>query len=519
MNLSAGLAQVAARQPGAPAILWEEHDPPSLSLKGGGGEDGKFRALTYGEFEAQAARIAGALKQRVPAAGRVAMIMENGPEFLPVLFGIWRAGLTAIPVNARLHPREHAWILGNAEAALCVAGPMLAEALGELAPCPVLVVPGPGSDELMAGPPVAGVVSAPEAPAWIFYTSGTTGRPKGAVLTHRNLLAASWSYCTDVDRIGPDDIRLHAAPMTHGSGLYALPFVLQGAQNLIPPSGFDPEEVFRILAEHRNVSFFAAPTMVARLVNHEAARQSDHPGLKTLEYGGAPMYLTDLERALEVFGPRLYQLYGQGEAPMTITHVTKAMHADAGHPRYRERLASAGCARTGCEIAIIDDNWVAQPPGTEGEIATKSDIVMAGYLNDPEATAAAIRKGWLRTGDVGVIDEEGFLTIRDRSKDLIISGGMNIYPREIEEVLLTDAAVLECAVVGRPSEKWGEEVVAFVVARPGARVDTAALEARCLQNLARFKRPKDWRVVEALPKNNYGKVQKTELRQWLTDAR
>jgi long-chain acyl-CoA synthetase len=497
VNLSIALAQVAARQPEAPAILSPEG------------------VLDYRGFEDQAARIAGTLKARVPGAGRVGMVVENGPEFLPVLFGIWRAGLTAVPINARLHPREHAWILENAEAALCIASPGLAEALRALAPCPVLLAPGDGWDELTQGQRVGTVETAPEAPAWVFYTSGTTGRPKGAVLTHRNLLAASWSYCTDVDRIGPEDVRLHAAPMTHGSGLYALPHVLQGAQNLIPPPGFDPEAVFRALSEHRNVSFFAAPTMVARLVNHPAARSSDHPGLKTLEYGGAPMYMADLERALEVFGPRLYQLYGQGEAPMTITHVTKAMHGQTGHPRYRQRLASAGCARTGCEIAIIDDNWVFQPPGTEGEIATKSDIVMAGYLNDLDATAAAIRKGWLRTGDIGVIDEEGFLTIRDRSKDLIISGGMNIYPREIEEVLLSDPSVLECAVIGRPSEKWGEEVIAFVVPRDGAVLDTEALDLRCLENLARFKRPKVWRVVNRLPKNNYGKIVKAELRQGL----
>jgi acyl-CoA synthetase (AMP-forming)/AMP-acid ligase II len=518
VNLSIGLAQVAARRPEAPAILWRpEATPfPSLPHKRRGGARGGLAALTYGEFEDMAGQIAGALRARVPGAGRVAMVMENGPEFLPVLFGIWRAGLTAIPVNARLHPREHAWILGNAEAAACIASPGLAGALADLAPCPVLIVPGEGWDELIVGPRVGAVDSPPDAPAWIFYTSGTTGRPKGAVLTHRNLLATSWAYCTDVDRVGPEDIRLHAAPMTHGSGIYALPYVLQGAQSLIPPPGFAPEEVFGVLAEHRNVSFFAAPTMVARLVNHPAARTSDHPGLKTLEYGGAPMYLADLKRALEVFGPRLYQLYGQGEAPMTITHVTKAMHGQTDHPRYWERLASSGCARTGCEIAILDDNWVVQPSGTEGEIATKSDIVMAGYLNNPDATAAAIRKGWLRTGDVGVIDEEGFLTIRDRSKDLIISGGMNIYPREIEEVLLTDPSVLECAVVGRPSAKWGEEVVAFVVPREGAEIDADALDRRCLDNLARFKRPKHWRVVDRLPKNNYGKVLKTELRQALS---
>lgn len=490
-----GLAQVAARQGAAPAILWE-----SGSLD--------FRA-----FEDQASRIAGALRARVQPGRRIGMVMENGPEFLPVLFGIWRAGLTAVPVNARLHPREHAWILENAEAELCIASPALAEAMGELAQCPVLVAPGEGWDTLMAGQPVPAVDSAPDAPAWIFYTSGTTGRPKGAVLTHRNLLAASWAYYADVDAIGPDDVRLHAAPMTHGSGLYAIPHVLKGARNLIPPPGFDPETVFRTLSQHRDVSFFAAPTMVARLVNHPAARTSDHPGLKTLEYGGAAMYLADLKRALDVFGPRLYQLYGQGESPMTISHVTKAMHADTGHPRYWERLASTGCPRTGVEIAIIDDNWVVQPRGTEGEIATRSDCVMAGYLNNQQATAATIRKGWLRTGDVGLIDDEGFLTIRDRARDLIISGGMNIYPREIEEVLLTDPAVQECAVVGRPSEKWGEEVVAFVVAREGAPVDTGALDRLCLDNLARFKRPKEWRVVGQLPKNNYGKVLKTELRQ------
>ncbi|HET7408915.1 MAG TPA: AMP-binding protein [Paracoccaceae bacterium] len=498
MNLSMGLAQVAARQPDAPAILWE------------GG------SLSYGEFEDRVARIAGALRARVEAGGRIGMVMENGPEFLPVLFGIWRAGLTAIPVNARLHPREHAWILDNAEAGLCLASPALAEGLGDLAPCPVLSVPGEYWAELMAGPRVGAVDSPPDTPAWVFYTSGTTGRPKGAVLTFRNLLAMSWAYSADVERVGPDDIRLHAAPMTHGSGIYAIPFVLGGAQNLIPPPGFDPEEVFRVLARRRNVSFFAAPTMVARLVNHPAAPASDHPGLKTLEYGGAPMYMADLKRALEVFGPRLYQLYGQGEVPMTITHVTKAMHADAGHPRYWERLASSGCPRTGCEIAIIDDNWVVQPPGAEGEIATKSDCVMAGYLDNPQATAATIRKGWLRTGDVGVIDAEGFLHIKDRSKDLIISGGMNIYPREIEEVLLTDASVLECAVVGRPSDRWGEEVVAFVVAHEGAEIDPAALDRLCLDNLARFKRPKEWCVVDRLPKNNYGKILKTELRESLS---
>ena len=496
MNPSIGLQQMARRQPGHPAILWN---------------DG---AMSYGQMEAQVAAIAGGLRD-LPSGARVALIMQNCPEFLPALFGIWRAGLVAVPENARLHEREHAWILENSGAALAIASPALADALAPLAPCPVTVLGTPGWDALLAASPVHDVDSDPDDPAWLFYTSGTTGRPKGAVITHRNLMAVSWAYYADVDQIGPRDIRLHAAPLTHGSGLYAVPFILRGAQNLILPGAFQPGDVFEVLARHRNVSFFAAPTMVSRLV--DAAPGGAHPGLKTLEYGGAPMYLADLKRALAVFGPRLYQLYGQGESPMTITHVTKAMHADTSDPAYDQILSGAGVARTGCRIAIVDENWTPQPPGTIGEIATKSDCVIPGYWQNPKATAKTIRNGWLKTGDVGQIDAAGFLTLMDRSKDMVISGGMNIYPREIEEILLTHPGVAECSVVGRPDPDWGEALVAFVVARD-ATANAQTLNHLCLQNLARFKRPKDWRFVDALPKNNYGKILKTDLRQMLEEG-
>ncbi len=500
MNLSVGLAQVARRAPGNPAILWD------------GGR------LSYGAFEDQAARIAGALIRRhgLQPGARIGMAMENCPEFLPVLYGIWRAGMTAIPMNAKLHPREIGWILENAGAPLCIVTPKLADALGGLAGLPPVIATGTADHAaLLAGEPVTRVAGAPAGPAWIFYTSGTTGRPKGAVLTHRNLTAMALAYMADVDGVGPEDIRLHAAPMSHGSGIYALPFVMMGAQNLTI-DGFEPETVFGILARHRKVSFFAAPTMVTRLLNHPAAGAADTSGLKTLCFGGAPMYLADLERALALFGPRLYQLYGQGEAPMTITHVTKSVHADTAHPRRTDILGSAGFPRTAVEVAVMDADWNELPPGEAGEICTRSDCVMAGYLDNPEANAAALRDGWLRTGDVGVMDPLGFFTLKDRSKDLIISGGANIYPREVEEVLLRDPAVLEAAVVGRPHPDWGEEVVAFVVARPGARTEEAALDRLCLDHLARFKRPKAYRFVAGLPKNNYGKVLKTALREILS---
>ena len=476
MNLSLGLAQIARRTPGNRALLWD------------GGE------LSYAGFEDQVARIAGALRDRhgLKPGDRVGMAMENGPEFLPVLYGIWRAGMTAIPMNAKLHPRELSWILENARAGLCVASPKQAAGLGGV-PAPDVVETGSADyAALLAGDPVTKVESRPEDPAWVFYTSGTTGRPKGAVLTFRNLAAMSLMYFADVDRVGADDIRLHAAPMSHGSGIYALPFVMAGAQNLTV-SGFEPERVFDVLARHRNVSFFAAPTMVTRLVNHPLAGSADVSGLKTLCYGGAAMYLADLKRALALFGPRLYQLFGQGEAPMTITHVTKAMHADSAHPRYEDILSSAGFPRSATEVAVIGEDWEELPPGEVGEM----------------------RDGWLRTGDVGVMDPEGFFTLKDRSKDLIISGGSNIYPREVEEVLLRDPAVREVAVVGAPHADWGEEVVAFLVPRDGARPDQAALDALCLDNLARFKRPKRYCIVADLPKNSYGKVLKTELRERL----
>ena len=255
--------------------------------------------------------------------------------------------------------------------------------------------------------------------------------------------------------------------------------------------------------------------MVKRLAEHPAAPTSDHPGLKTIVYGGGPMYLADLDRAHAVFGHRLAQIYGQGESPMCITALDKGAHADAAHPRHPERLASAGTAQLVVEVMVADAGRPAAAAGRARRGAGARRQRDARLLAEPEATAATLRGGWLHTGDIGSMDEDGFLTLRDRSKDLIISGGSNIYPREVEEVLLRHPAVAEASVVGRPDANWGETVVAFVVAAPGTACDPAALDAHCLDHIARFKRPKDYRFVEALPKNNYGKVLKTALRELL----
>jgi long-chain acyl-CoA synthetase len=443
---------------------------------------GTHTVLTYGELALRAARLgAGFLsKLNLRSGDRVALAMKNCPEYHQILFACWHAGLTAVPMNAKLHAKEFAYILENSGARACFVTPEIASSIPE-------GIAAREIDRLMLDAAAPADVG-PDDPAWLFYTSGTTGVPKGAVLTHRNLMFQTHAYFADIDALGPGDAILHPAPLSHGSGCYALPHFAAGAANVIPESGgFDPEEIFELLDHWPGSPFFAAPTMVVRLLSSRAARTPKK--LKTIVYGGAPMYVADALRAIELFGPRLYQLYGQGEAPMTITGLPQSIHRKEN----AHLLSTAGIPRTGVEVKIFDGEDRELPSGEIGEIVTRSDCVMAGYWNNPEATARAKRGGWLHTGDVGAMDAQGFLSIKDRSKDLIISGGSNIYPREIEEVLLRHPAVAECSVVGRPHAEWGEEVVAFVVRK--ADISPEDLEKLCLDNIARFKRPREYRFV------------------------
>jgi acyl-CoA synthetase (AMP-forming)/AMP-acid ligase II len=478
---------------------------------------------TYGQWAARVRSLAGALLSipDIVPGERVALVMTNRAEYLEAQFAIWHAGLFAVPVNAKLHREEFRYILGHSGARLAVVSPDLAETVAplqdDLPDLARVVVTGSADWQRMcAHEGIDLVARAPDDPAWLFYTSGTTGRPKGATLTHRNLLMASLSYFADVDAVSSRDAMLHAAPLSHGSGLYGLPHIAKGANNLIPESGhFDPAEIAELMRHWPSVSFFAAPTMVTRLIANPAFAGADHRALKTIVYGGGPMYVADLLKALDLLGPKLAQIYGQGEAPMTITALSKEMHADRGHPRWLERLGSAGVTRTDVEVRVVDGDDRDLPVGESGEIICRGDVVMAGYWKDEAATRETLRGGWLHTGDVGCFDADGFLTLKDRSKDMIISGGSNIYPREVEEVLIKHPAVHEVSVVGRVHPDWGEEVVAFVVAAPGARIEEAELDQLCLDAIARFKRPRAYVFVDALPKNNYGKVLKTELRKRL----
>jgi len=505
MNLAEWLAASARLRPGAPALL-----------------RGATIEADYATFAGRAAALAAALARdyNIAPGDRVALFATNCTQYLEALYGIWWAGAVAIPINAKLHGREAAWICSNAEAKLALICDDTAASLGEAVddlPSGMSTL-SVDSDEYhrarSGGGDKVPVAREDNDLAWLFYTSGTTGRPKGVMLSHGNLIAMSLCYLADVDAVSPDDAALYAAPISHGAGLYNFIHVRFGARHVVPDSGgFDPDEVLDLGKQLGNVAMFAAPTMVRRLVDAARRRGERGEGLRTIVYGGGPMYLADIRDAIDVMGQRFVQIYGQGESPMTITSLKREQHADVDHPRYLQRLASVGVAQSALSVRITGVDGEVLPAGETGEIEAKGPTVMLGYWNNPDANAETLKNGWLRTGDVGRLDEDGFLTLSDRSKDVIISGGTNIYPREVEEALLTHPAVREVSAIGVADPEWGENVVACVVLAEGTAPDDAALDAHCLNAIARFKRPKRYVFLESLPKNNYGKVLKTELRK------
>jgi len=506
MNVAEWLARSGRRYPDRPALF-----------------SGETQLTDYQGFARSAAAIGAGLRAQygIAPGDRVAIFAKNTPAYLEAMFGAWFAGAAIVPINAKLHPKEAAYIIENSGASLVFAtAPLGGELAGALAqPGPRLIdLEGAEFEALRQSTPLAAPVErAGSDMAWLFYTSGTTGRPKGVMISHGNMQAMVASYFADVDAVHSTDAALYAAPLSHGAGLYCIQHVLKAARHVVPVSGgFDPDEIFALARNLGDIHMFAAPTMVKRLVATAREHGETGEGIRTIVYGGGPMYLSDIVEAVDVLGPRFCQIYGQGESPMTITALDRASVADRSHPRWRERLASVGTAQLSVEVRIVDEAGKAMATGETGEILVRGAPVMQGYWRDPEATAAALRDGWLWTGDMGALDADGFLTLKDRSKDVIISGGTNIYPREVEEALLTHPGVREVSVIGVPDPEWSESILAYVVAEPdsdnGTGLDAAELDRHCLDRIARFKRPKAYRFVSELPKNNYGKVLKTELR-------
>lgn len=488
MNLFALLDQAAARFGGRGALY-----------------HGEQRICTWAELREGSLRLGGSLRG-LGRGARIALASENRPDIIELMFAVWAAECVYVPINYKLHAREMQQIIDDCGAAVVFASPTLAARLIPTAGVPVETIGDSAYRSRFAAEPADPPCTDPTTLAWLFYTSGTTGKSKGAMLSHRNLMAMTVAHLADFDSPDENCSLVHGAPMSHGSGLYVPPYILRGARQVIPRSGaFDPDEFLDLCGHHPGCSAFLAPTMVQRLVQTGRSCPSN---LRTVVYGGGPMYVDSIKKAMAAFGPIFTQLYGQGEAPMTITGLRRADHLDADDAV----LGSVGYARSGVDVAVLREDGTHAPVGEIGGIACRGDVVMSGYWNNPEATAATLQDGWLHTGDMGSFDDRGFLTLRDRSKDVVISGGSNIYPREVEEALLEHPGVVEVGVVGAKDEEWGEIVVAFIV----GEVDTAELDAHLLDRIARFKRPKRYEFIDELPKNSYGKVLKRELRERLS---
>jgi acyl-CoA synthetase (AMP-forming)/AMP-acid ligase II len=477
--------------------------------------------LTYGELNARARRFGRGLRAiGAEPSDRVAIYMGNSPEYVVALFGLFKMGLVAVPVNAKLHASELTYILEHSGCrGLIVDQGRLSPARQALRTCAVEAVIEVGGDSL--GTPFDAVLEVadsgdpdaevdPDDLAWLFYTSGTTGRPKGAMLTHRNLVSMAVSCLADICSFQPEDVVLHAAPLSHGSGLYMLPAIARGSTNVIYDGPrFLPDDVLRTVErEQVTVIAFLAPTMIVLLL--DGSSLIDTGSLRAIIYGGAPIHLDHARAAIRRFGQILVQLYGQGESPMTISYLRAVDHRLDDE----DALTSAGWARTDVEVRIVDESARELSPAEVGEVAVRGDVVMRGYWGDAAATRSALHGSWLRTGDIGRFDTRGRLHLLDRKHDMIITGGSNVYPVEIEQVLVLHPLVREAAVFGLPDPLWGEAVVAAVVPA-GAPPSPDELIAFCAERLAGFKKPRRVVFVDELPKNAYGKVLRRELRDAL----
>jgi acyl-CoA synthetase (AMP-forming)/AMP-acid ligase II len=516
MNVARFLQKSATRFPERPAVSY--------------GTAG----YNYREFYRRACSLGGELRARGLRQGdRVAFALHNSPAVLETIFGCFAAGLVVVPMNARLHAKEMGYIARTSGARVLIHGAAFTAEIdrniddfgsldgrfdvgeaGAVEPSDGAMVEPYGA-LLDSQHPLDGPVEITgDDAAWLFYTSGTTGRPKGAIWTHRTIRVVVMNYLADVYSTTEDDVVLHAAPLSHGSGIVALPAVARGATNVIlEATSFSPENLFETV-ERQGVSqiAFLAPTQIVALLDKYEPDRFDLTSLRMVCYGGAPIYVEQLKAAIATFGPVFAQIYGQGEAPITISGMTREMHAhfaDTDDPR----LGSAGPVRTDVEVRIVDADGNSLAPGQLGEIAARGDVVMRGYWADHEATEATIRDGWLHTGDVGTLDERGYLYLLDRTKDTIITGGNNVYPREVEEILIAHPGVAEVVVFGIPDAYWGEAVHAVVVRHPDSGVSERELIDYCAKSLAGYKKPKAVEFVHALPVSGYGKVLRRQVRE------
>ena len=510
MNLAHMLTQNARRHGDRTGFIWGD------------------RSWTWREIDGHVSALAAGLAARGIVKGdRVLVHSKNCDEMFWSMFAAFRLGAVWVPTNFRLMPDEVAYLAtaSGAKAFLChgdfpdharaAANPALEfiwrigeGTFGEKS------VGGVIADH--AGAKVDNAAVDYDDPCWFFFTSGTTGRSKAAVLTHGQMAFVVTNHLADLmPGTTETDASLVVAPLSHGAGVHQLVQAARGVPTILLPSEkFDIAEAFRLIERHRVSNIFTVPTILKMMVEHPAVDKFDHSSLRFVIYAGAPMYREDQKAALAKLGPVLVQYFGLGEVTGNITVMPANLHDPEDGPQ--ARIGTCGFERTGMQVSIQGDDGRELKPFETGEICVIGPAVFAGYYDNPEANAKAFRDGWFRTGDLGHMDEEGFVYITGRASDMYISGGSNIYPREVEEKILTHPAIGEVAVLGVPDPFWGEVGVAVCVAREGAAaVSEADLAAFLAPKVPRYKMPKRFFFWEALPKSGYGKIPKRLVRDEL----
>ncbi|MCW1383171.1 long-chain fatty acid--CoA ligase [Novosphingobium sp. KCTC 2891] len=491
------------------------------------------RSWTYAQMRDKSWQLGNALLRIAAPGDRIAILAENCPEYVLAYYGVPSAGMALTFLNYRLSPRELAWIIGNAEPTVLIVEDKFMGAvaqirdqipsvkhfvsIGELQPGTT------GFDALLetgeASPPP--VTIGEDDLAWLLYTSGTTGLPKGAMLSHRNVVAAVMNSLVSWDKDppgGPDPVFMLTFPMYHVAG-YALLVNHLRAVPVVVMQNFDIEVFFGTIERHKVTALSLAPTMIAMLLNHPSRPNYDLSSLRSIGYGASAMPAAVLLRARDIWPQvRFATGFGMTELGGNVMVLTPEEHdraVDEGLPI----LNSVGRQMLLSRVRVVDGEGRDVAPGQEGEILVKGDQVLSGYWRNPEATEKSFVDGWFHTGDVGRWNEDRYLWIVDRKKDMIVTGGENVYPREVEEVLYKHPAVLEAAVIGAEDEQWGEEVVAVISCRAGESTTPGALVTHCREHIASYKKPRAVAFVDELPKNASGKVLKRELREWIRDGR
>jgi fatty-acyl-CoA synthase len=511
MNLAHFLTQTARRHRDGIGFIWGE------------------RLWSWAEMEARVEAMAAALATKfgIGKGDRVLVQSANCNQMFESMFACFRLGAVWVPANYRQSPSEVAYlakasgargmICGAAfpdHAAACRAEAEQLEFVIAIGKAPF----GPDYDALVEahlGQPQPTAAVDRDDPCWFFFTSGTTGRPKAAVLTHGQMgFVVTNHLCDLMPGTGPDDASIVVAPLSHGAGIHQLAQVAHGAKTILPPSDrLDVPTIWSLVERWKVTNAFTVPTILKMLVEDPSVDRFDHSSLRHVIYAGAPMYRTDQLLAMEKLGPVLVQYFGLGEVTGNITVLPPALHVPGDGAT--ARIGTCGFERTGMQVQIQDDAGNELPAGQTGEICVIGPAVFAGYHDNPEANEKAFRNGWFRTGDLGHMDEEGFVYITGRASDMYISGGSNIYPREIEEKILTHPGIAEVAVLGVPDPKWGEAGVAVCVARPGAAADEGALRDWLGNKIARYKMPKRFVFWDEMPKSAYGKIAKKMIREEL----